>query len=176
MLKVLIKRLRRLLMRITLSKEQYAKAIGVTVGENTMIYGYDHWSSEPYLISVGSNCGLASGCKIFTHGGGRAVRSQHPDFDIFGRVQIGDWCYIGTNALIMPGVTIGDNVLVGAGSIVTKSVPNNSVVAGNPARVICSLEEYYNKNKQYDIHTKGLSANEKKRIILSVGEEFLIKK
>lgn len=56
-------------------------------------------------------------------GGGGAVRSKYPKFDTFGKVVIGDWVYIGTNALIMPGVTIGNNVLVAAGSVVTKSVP-----------------------------------------------------
>lgn len=78
-------------------------------------------------------------------GGGGAVRSKYPNFDSFGKVVIGDWVYIGTDALIMAGVTIGDNVLVAAGSIVTKSIPSGVVVAGNPAKVICTIEEYYER-------------------------------
>lgn len=68
--------------------------------------------------------------------GGNVVRCQIPDFDIFGKITIGDWVYIGNNSLIMPGVTIDNNVLVASGSVVTKSVPAGVVVAGNPARII----------------------------------------
>lgn len=107
--------------------ERYAKSIGVNIGSNNLI-GKNHWSSEPYLITIGNHCQLTN-CRIFTHGGGNVVRSKHPDFDCFGKVSIGNWCYIGTNALIMPGVTIGDNVLVAAGSVVTKSVSSGMVVA-----------------------------------------------
>ena len=75
----------------------------------------------------------------------------------------------------MPGVTIGNNVLVGAGSVVTKSVPARKVVAGNPAKIICSIEEYYERNKKYDLLCKGLSNQEKKKII-EISKEKLIRK
>lgn len=89
---------------------------------------------------------------------------------------IGDYVYVGTSALIMPGVTIGDNVLVAAGSVVTKSVPSNVVVAGNPAKIICTVEEYYKRNKQWDIGTKGLSRKDKKDILMKLPEQKFIKK
>lgn len=108
--------------------------------------------------------------------GGNVVRKEHPDFDIFGRVKIGDWVYIGTNSLIMPGVTIGNNVLVAAGSVVTKSIPERMVVAGNPARIICTIEEYYERNKQWDIQTKRMSINEKKNILMALPKERFISK
>ena len=76
----------------------------------------------------------------------------------------------------MPGVTIGKGSLVAAGSIVTKSIPPYSVVAGNPARYICSVEEYINKNLQYDIGTKGMSMRQKKAMILRLPKEKLINK
>lgn len=142
------------------SPEKWARYIGVKLGNDNLI-GKNHWSSEPYLITIGNHCQLTN-CKIFTHGGGNVVRSIYPDFDCFGKVKIGNWVYIGTNSLIMPGVTIGDNVLVVAGSVVTKSVPNGMVVAGNPAKIICTIEEYYKKNMKYDIHTKSISSVEKK--------------
>lgn len=154
--------------------ERYVKSIGVNIGSNNLI-GKNHWSSEPYLITIGNHCQLTN-CRIFTHGGGNVVRSKHPDFDCFGKVSIGNWCYIGTNALIMPGVTIGDNVLVAAGSVVTKSVFSGMVVAGNPARIICTVYEYYNRNKIYNIHTKQLSSKEKKEILLNLPDDkFIIK-
>lgn len=155
------------------SPKAFAKHIGVKIGENS-IYGKEHWSSEPYLITVGSNCQL-SNCRIFTHGGARVVRNIYPDFDVFGRVTIGDWVYIGTNSLIMPGVSIGDNVLVAAGSVVTKSIPSGYVVAGNPARIICTIEQYYERNKKYDLHSKGFDNLEKRKIIES-SENKLMKK
>lgn len=84
--------------------------------------------------------------------------------------------YIGNNAKIMPGVTVGDNVLNAAGSIVTKSIPSNVVVAGNPARFICSIEDYIERNKKYNTDSKGLSAEEKKRLLLSLEESKFIMK
>lgn len=104
------------------------------------------------------------------------MRRTHPDFDCFGKVKIGDYVYIGTNALIMPGVTIGDNSLIAAGSVVTKSVPSGTVVAGNPARIICTVEEYYERNKKWDIHSKGMNNKDKKNLILSLPEDKFIKK
>lgn len=65
----------------------------------------------------------------------------------------------------MPGVTIENNVLIGAGSVVTKSVPPNVIVAGNPARILCTLDDWYNKNINYDLGTKGLSYEAKKKIL-----------
>lgn len=108
--------------------------------------------------------------------GGNVVREEHPDFDIFGRVVIGDWVYIGTNSLIMPGVTIGNNVLVAAGSVVTKSVPDRMVVAGNPARIICTIEEYYERNKQWDIKTKRMTISDKKNILMALPNDKFISK
>jgi maltose O-acetyltransferase len=64
-----------------------------------------------------------------------------------GKIKIGNNCFIGARAFIMPGVIIGHNSIVGAGSIVSKSVPPNVVVAGNPARVICTIAEYETKLK-----------------------------
>ena len=120
--------------------EKQARKAGVNMGDNNFIASR-FWSSEAYLISIGSNCGITSGVKMFTHGGARILRNEIPDFDVFGKVKIGNYVYIGTNSLIMPGVEIGDNVLIAAGSVVTKSIPSNVVVGGNPARIICSLED-----------------------------------
>lgn len=157
------------------SSESYARHIGVKIGEGNYLGSKRIWSSEPYLIEIGSHCQITD-CKLFTHGGGAAVRLLHPDFDCFGKIIIGDYVYIGTNAIILPGVTIGDNSLIAAGSIVTKSVPPNVVVAGNPAKIICTIEEYFEKNKNFDLKTKKLSAKQKKQIILNTSEDKFIQK
>lgn len=109
-------------------------------------------------------------------GGGNALRDKYPDFDCFGKVKIGNYVYIGTNALIMPGVTIGDNSLIGAGSVVTKSVPPRMVVAGNPAKVICTIDEYYERNKQFDLHSKKLPSKEKKKLLTEAPPEMFLTK
>lgn len=118
------------------SPNKYAKYIGVNIGVDNFISDKKCWSSEPYLIMIGNHCQITSGVRLFTHGGGNVARDKYPDFDVFGKIVIGDWVYIGSGSLIMPGVTIGDNVLVAAGSVVTRSVPLRTIVAGNPARVI----------------------------------------
>jgi acetyltransferase-like isoleucine patch superfamily enzyme len=66
----------------------------------------------------------------------------------------------------MPGVSIGDNCIIGAGAIVTKDVPNNSVVAGVPARGIENIEEYAEKNEYKFLMTKGMSKEEKRNFLI----------
>lgn len=83
--------------------------------------------TNPRGIHIGKNSYIASGAIIFSHDFARNIHTH---------TYIGDKCFIGANAIIMCGVRIGNEVVVGAGSVVTKSVPSNCIVAGNPARVI----------------------------------------
>ena len=76
----------------------------------------------------------------------------------------------------MPGVTIGNHVLVAAGSVVTKSVPDNVVVGGNPAKILCTIDEYIERNMRYNLDSKGLSSVDKKKLLLSLPEEKFIRK
>ena len=122
------------------SPEAYARHLGVNIGRDCFI-DTRYWGNEPYLISIGNNVAVTGGVRIHTHGGARVARRQFPNFDVFGKVVIEDWAYIGSCAQIMPGVTIGKGARVAAGSIVTKSVPPGMVVAGNPAKVICKVED-----------------------------------
>ena len=73
----------------------------------------------------------------------------------------------------MPGVTIGEGAMVAAGSVVTKSVPDGMVVGGNPAKILCSVEEYIERNMQ---HTKGIGEKEKKQCLLTMDESMFLKK
>ena len=159
-----------------MSNEQYAKFLGVKIGGGNFIADKDHWPSEPYLITIGSNCALTKGVKIFTHGGALVARRKYPNYDVFGMVEVGDYCYIGTNSLIMPGVKIGNGSMVAAGSVVTKSVPPNMVVGGNPARILCTVDEYIERNKTFDLESKGLSYEQKRTFLLSLPKERFIRK
>lgn len=155
--------------------KKQAELAGVIMGDNNFIAS-KFWSSEGFLIQIGNHCQITNGVKFFTHGGAQAIRKLYPKFDCFGKVSIGSYVYIGTNSLIMPGVSIGDNVLIAAGSVVSKSVPSGYVVGGNPARIICSIEEYAENNLPYNLDTKGFSASDKKEVILSVHAKKLIVK
>lgn len=85
--------------------------------------------------------------------------------DLMGRVVIGNNVFIGINTIILPGVEIGDNVIIGAGSIVTKNILSNTVACGVPARALCSIEEYYTKNKYRIFETDHLSYEDKKEFL-----------
>lgn len=158
-----------------MTPKRYARFIGVKFGKNCLI-ATKNWSSEPYLIEIGDNVQITHNVSVHTHGGSHVVRKVIPDFDMFGRVIIEDGAYKGAYSQIMPGVTIGRGALVAAGSIVTKSVPSDVVVAGNPAKFICTVEEYIERNMKYNVGTKGLSLDAKKKALLAMGEDKFIRK
>lgn len=84
--------------------------------------------TNPSGIYIDDESYLASGVFVLTHDYARLKGGL--------KTKIGKRCFIGVNAIIMPGITIGDSVIVGAGSVVTKDIPNNCIVAGNPAKII----------------------------------------
>lgn len=174
MIRYIIDIVKRFYYRFCTNPTEYARFLGVKIGSDVLC-GYHHWSSEPYLITIGSNCQLTD-CKIHTHGGGNFIRKKVPDFDMFGKVVIGNWVYIGTGAQIMPGVIIEDNVLVAAGSIVTKSVPSGVIVAGNPAKIIGYTSDYIQRNLKYNVHSKMMNPKEKKKFLLSLDESSFVSK
>jgi acetyltransferase-like isoleucine patch superfamily enzyme len=83
-------------------------------------------------IHIGNNCLIASGAVILTHDHCKRVNKMPYMADTY----IGDRCFIGIGAFIMPGIKIGNEVIVGSMSVVTKDVPSNCIVAGNPAKII----------------------------------------
>ena len=88
-------------------------------------------SAHPELLEIGYNCILAPGCKILTHDDSPKIRGERTKV---ARTVIGNGCFIGCNAIILAGVTLGDYTIVGAGAVVTKSFPAYSILVGNPAR------------------------------------------
>lgn len=100
--------------------------------------------SHCFLISVGDHCGFGEGCVLLAHD---AQMDEFLDAARLGCVTIRESCHIGARTIILPGVEIGPRTIVGAGSVVTRSLPAETVCAGNPARVICSLGEYLDKQR-----------------------------
>lgn len=96
------------------------------------------------------------------------LRHKYPelaDCDRFGHVTIGDNCHIGMNAMILPGVSIGRDCIVGACAVVTHDVPDGTVVAGVPARPICTIEEYRDKHAHELLMTKHMTCDEKRAYV-----------
>lgn len=143
---------------------KHANKIGVDSVGLLYIYGEVSWGTEPWIIKLGENVHITHGVTFITHDGGTLLfRSEYPDIEITKPIIIGDNVYIGTNATILPGVKIGSNVVIGACSVVTKDVPSNTVVAGNPAKVIKTIEVYKKKMISESLglgHLKGQDKDE----------------
>ena len=97
-----------------------------------------------WLIEIGDYVTMAPRVHILCHD---ASTKTFLGYTKIGRVTIGNHVFIGAESVILPGVTIGNNVVIGANSTVTSDIPENSVAVGSPARVICSLEEYLEKER-----------------------------
>lgn len=125
-----------------------------------------------WLIEIGDNVTLAPRVHILAHD---ASMKKHLGYARIGKVKIGSGCFIGAGSIILPNVTIDDNTIVGAGSVVTHSLIGGGVYVGNPCRKIHDyyewLEETDNKIKKmpcYDESYKiGLISIEKKKTMLS---------
>lgn len=124
---------------------RYCYAHGFTSGENFHNYSdYPIDANWPWLISVGNNVTLSSGVKLLAHDASTAKAGAHTKIGI---VRIGSNVFIGMNSIVLCNTRIGDNVVVGAGSVVTHDIPSNSVYAGNPAKFICTFEEFAAKHR-----------------------------
>lgn len=135
--------------------------------QNGMRLGADVWLPastwiDPdycFLISIGDHCGFGAECLILAHD---AQMDEFLDATRIGRVTIRESCHIGSRTIILPGVELGPRTIVGANSVVSKSLPPNSVCVGSPARVVCSLDEYLEKHRsRITVSSTFLYKNEK---------------
>jgi acetyltransferase-like isoleucine patch superfamily enzyme len=124
---------------------KFARKQGVQIGKQCRLLNIHSktFGSEPYLIKIGDHVTVTSGVRFINHDGGMWVFREHePDIELFGTIEIGNNVFIGMDTLILPGVKIGDNCVIGAGSIVTRSIEANSVAVGAPAKPIKTISEY----------------------------------
>ncbi|MDO4622114.1 MAG: acyltransferase [Eubacteriales bacterium] len=97
-----------------------------------------------YLIEIGNDVTISIRAVLMAHD---ASTKKLLGYTKLGRIKIEDHVFIGANATILPGVTIGEYAVIGAGSVVTKDVPARTVAAGCPAKVLCTTEEYTLRQK-----------------------------
>ena len=129
------------------------RRLGMKIGENTVVFAPGTVSldeTRPWMIEIGDNVQITKGVTVLTHGYDWSVlKGVYGEIlGSAGRVQIGNNVFLGMNATVLKGVHIGDNVIIGAGSVVTHDIPADSVAAGNPCRVIMPLEEYRQKRQK----------------------------
>lgn len=162
-----IKKIYRLILN-KLKPYKYMEKVGVNFPTGKVhIYGNVDWGSEPWIISLGENVHLTDGGKFVAHDGGTLLFRQYvPDLEITKPISVGNDVYIGNNVIILPGVNIGSKVVIGAGAVVTKDLPDNSVAVGVPARVIKTADEYFEKLKKESIHLGHLKGREKDRALM----------
>jgi acetyltransferase-like isoleucine patch superfamily enzyme len=126
----------------------YGRSLGVTIGEGTKFYGPNPhmFNTEPWIITIGKNCHITADVLFVTHDGGTLIIEEFANsFILTGPITVGDNTYIGTRTTVLPGVKIGNNCIIGAGSVVAKDIPDNSVAVGVPAKVVNTIEGYSEK-------------------------------
>jgi maltose O-acetyltransferase len=122
------------------------RALGMHIGERVNLPASTSIDeSHCFLISIGDDCGFGEECHILAHD---AQMDEYLNAARLGRVIVHPSCHIGARTVILAGVEIGPRTIVGANSVVSRSLPPNTVCAGAPAKVICSLDEYLDRHRE----------------------------
>lgn len=153
------------ILRLVMSPISYAKYIGVKWGNGGRCSRRVEFGSEPYLIKIGDNCTITSGVNFVTHDGSACLaKDEKGRRYYYAPIVVGNNVFIGINSIIMPGVCIDDNVIIGAGSIVTKSIPSGYIVAGNPAKIIGTTASYIRRCLEKYVSESDFISKDKKII------------
>ncbi len=150
---------------------------GGKCGKNFKFYG--NMPFEPYLVEFGDNVTFAADADMICHDNS-VIKCGINATDYYGKIKIGNNCFIGIRSIILPGVILGDNTIVGAGSVVTKSfTEGNVIIAGNPAHAICSFEEFKNNKAPISVDWdkesesfEGTPLERKRKFIESLPEDM----
>lgn len=149
---------------------------GITIGDNCFIYSNLPTTRDCFLLSIGNNVTISGGCVFLLHDSSIGTLTNKKTTDLLGKICVGDNCFIGHSSIILPGVKLADGVVVGAGSVVTKSInQKNVVIAGNPARIICKTSDFLEKHKNNGFNLDGLSRSDLEQLVKN-NENRLIKR
>lgn len=151
--------------------EKYETKYGKpNIGRYCSFVGTPNFGSEPYLVTIGDKTTVSFDVAFVTHDAAtrvlRNLPGRNPETVIYGPIKVGRNCFIGCRSVILPNVTIGDNTIIGAGSIVNKDIPSGVVAAGVPCKVICTIEEYEKKHKDEFLYMVSMPREEKKKFLL----------
>lgn len=117
------------------ARARYFRKQGAKIGQKCNIYSME-FSTEPFLIDIGNHVAISAGTEFITHDGSVFCFQNEIDGQVFGKIKIGNNVFIGINCTILYNTSIGDNCIVGVGSVVRGEFPDNSVIIGNPAKVV----------------------------------------
>jgi acetyltransferase-like isoleucine patch superfamily enzyme len=148
-------------------KIKFLRKQGMKIGENCLINTVA-FSTEPYLIEIGNHVAIANGTEIITHDGAIwCFREELNNADVFGKIKIGNNVFIGNNCTILPNTVIGNNSVVGAGSVVRGKFPDDSVIFGNPAKIVLKMnvQRFLYLQNPGLLKTSNLPASKKNKII-----------
>ena len=161
--------IRRLLFPDTCDSETYIKALRnkyhIDIGEHCVIWSPNKVyidTQRPHLLHIGNYVKITSGVNIVCHDYSRSVFMNMEGYGNVGEARetwIGNNVFIGMNTTILMGTRIGDNSIIGAGSVVSGEFVGNSVLAGNLAKKICTLDEFYTKRKRKEVENAKLYVN-----------------
>lgn len=164
--------IKRILKKLFGNQDPVKSAIsaGMKVGEGFTCMGGCSFGSEPYLITFERDVRLSANVTFVTHDGGTWAfrdKPRYTDVIKYGRIYVGERTFIGCNVTILPGVKIGKRCVIGAGSVVTRDVPDETVVAGVPAKQIMTTEEYAEKclSSQIPYNKERYTADKKNYLI-----------
>ena len=168
-LRDILKVFRLLILRHSSNKKkiQYFRKQGMIIGQNCLLNTIS-FSTEPYLIEIGNHVAIANGTEFITHDGAIwSFREELGPVDIFGKIIIGNNVFFGLNCTVLSNTIIGDNCIIGAGSVVRGKFPENSVIIGNPAKVVLkrSIQRFLYLQNPNLLKTQNLQFSRKKKII-----------
>lgn len=155
----------------------YFRGLGFQIGDGCRLIAPTHGmlGTEPALVRIGNDVTISTEVLFVTHDG--AVWALRPDVgpvDVYGRIEIADGAFVGARAILLPGIRIGRRAVVGAGAVVSRSVPDNVVVAGAPARILMTIDEYRQRYEHLFHQTAAMSFAEKQSYLARINPARLL--
>lgn len=155
-----------------LKKKEYFSRQGVHCYLQPNKYG-----TEPHLISLGDNVHIASDVSFINHDITNKMLSYMFNVEFserVGKIEIGNNVFVGANSTLLYNIKIGNNVIIGANTLVNKNIPHNTVVAGVPAKIIGTFDEFVSKSKIYTDKVSWKLNDSKNEQIIKQKEYFKI--